>query len=175
MKYCAFALITILFSVNSSIYSYTITDVDGNQVSLDSFQHKKILFVNIATGSPYASQLAQLQQLQQQYADSLIVIGFPSNSFDNESRTNAQIKSFCQSSYGVSFLLAAKGSVTGGNIQSVYQWLTRQTENGQINTSIQGDFQKYVVDRNGELRGVFKGMVSPLDTQITSLITGSFN
>lgn len=175
MKYCAFAFFAILFSLNSSIYSYTISDVDGNEISLDSFQHKKILFVNIATGSTYASQLGQLQQLQQQYADSLIVIGFPSNSFGNESRSDAQVKSFCQSQYGVSFLLTAKGAVNGSSIQPVYQWLTLKSENGQLNTSVQGDFQKYVVDRNGELIGVFKGMVSPLDNQITSLITGSFN
>lgn len=160
---------------NSSIYSYTISDIDGNEVSMDSFQHKKILFVNIATGSAYASQLGELQQLQQQYADSLVVIGFPSNSFSNEGRTNAQIKDFCQSQYGVNFLLAEKAAVKGGSIQPVYQWLTKLSENGQLNTSVQDDFQKYVVDSNGELIGVFKGIVSPLDTQITSLITGTFN
>lgn len=175
MKYCAIAFFTVLVSLNTSIYSYTITNVDGSEVSLNTFQNKKILFVNIATGSALASQLSQLQQLQQQYADSLIVIGFPSNSFGNESRSNAQIKEFCQSQYGVNFLLATKGAVKGGNIQPVYQWLTKQTENGQLNTEVKSDFQKYVVDRNGELIGVFKGSVSPLDNQIISVITGSFN
>jgi len=164
-----------MFSVNSSIYSYSFTDVDGNSISMNNYQHKKLMLVNIATSSSYVSQLSQLQQLQQQYADSLIVIGFPSNSFGHENRTNSEIKSFCQSQYGVSFLLASKGSVRGNDIQAIYQWLTRQSENGQFNNEVRDDFQKYIIDANGELTGVFKGNVPPLDNQIISVITGSFN
>jgi glutathione peroxidase len=175
MKYFCIPLVAVIVLVNSSIYNYTATNIDGDQVSFNDFRYKKILIVNIATGSSITGQLAELQQLQQQYADSLIVIGFPSSSFGHENKNNAEIKQFCQSQYGVSFLLAAKGSVKGNDMQPIYQWLTRKTENGEFNSEVKDDFQKYIVDRNGALIGVFKGSVSPLDNQVVSVITGSFN
>jgi glutathione peroxidase len=75
----------------------------------------------------------------------------------------------------VSFPLAAKRDVKGGGIQPLYNWLTKISENGQMNSEVKGDFQKYLVDSNGELMGVFVGSVSPLDQQIVSNITGSSN
>ena len=94
--------------LNSSIYSITISNGPGTNIPLSNYQGKLILIVNIATGSDKVAQLGGLQQLKQQYGDSLVIIGFPSNSFGHESRNNAEIKQFCESNYGVSFLLAAK-------------------------------------------------------------------
>ena len=79
----------------TSIYSLSITDVNGNTISLSAFQGKKIMLVNIATGSDKVAQLAGLQQLHQQYHDSLIIIAFPSASFGHETRSNSEIKQFC--------------------------------------------------------------------------------
>lgn len=157
----------------ASIYSFVVGGANGSGIDFDNFRNKKILLVNIATNSPRAGQLGELQQLQEQYGDSLVIIGFPSNSFGNESRSNAEIVEFCQSQYEVSFFIAAKGAVKGSNAQAVYQWLTRQSENGVADSEVKSDFQKYLIDRNGELLGIFSGSVSPLDNQLVSNITGS--
>jgi len=172
-------LLKILISsllLNSSIYSLTVSDTDGANIPFSSFQHKTLLIVNIATNdSVRTAQLAGLQQLQQQFGDSLVIIGFPSNSFGHESRTNAEIKQFCQSNYGVSFLLAAKGSVKGANIQPVYNWLSKLSENGVMDNEVKGDFQKYLINRDGNLVGVFSGKVLPMDNQLVSAITATIN
>jgi glutathione peroxidase len=97
----------------TSFYDLQVAAIDNNTIDFQSFQGKKILLVNIATNSPRISQLAGLQQLRQQYGDSLVIIGFPSNSFGNEPKSNSEIKQFCESQYGVSFQLAAKSSVRG--------------------------------------------------------------
>lgn len=144
-----------------SIYSYQQPASDGSTIVFNDFQQKKILLVNIATGSNKVAQLAELQQLQQQHADSLVVIGFPSNSFGNESRIdNNTIRAFCTVQYGVTFRIAAKGDVTGEQQIPVYAWLTHQDKNGQLNSQVKDDFQKYLLDRQGNIIGVFSGATS---------------
>ncbi|MEI9806772.1 MAG: hypothetical protein WDO16_02200 [Bacteroidota bacterium] len=100
------------------MYNFVIPGAGGQSINFNDFRNKKILLVNIATGSDRVAQLGQLQQLQEQYADSLVVIGFPSNSFGNETRNNAGIKEFCESQYGVSFLLTRTGNVKGTLMQT---------------------------------------------------------
>ena len=168
-----FNLSTIFSSLLTiSIYSLTITTAGGNTISLSQFQGKKILLVNIATNSPRAGQLAKLEQLYQQHKDSLVVIAFPSNSFGNEPRGNVAIDSFCHNTYHVSFLVATKEAVSGTGIQPVYQWLTTLGQNGVMNGTILGDFLKFLVDKNGNLVGVFAPSVDLMGSEIQNAITG---
>lgn len=168
-------MLKILLAISiftTSIYSIQFTDAGGNQVSMNSFQGKKILLVNIASGSNRIGQLAGLQQLQQQYADSLVVIGFPSNSFDHESLGNAEIIQLCQT-YGVTFPIAHKNPVKGAGVQPIYQWLSDSTQNGNINYVPNGDFYKVLIDSKGEVIGVFAPVLEPMDTLIQNAITGT--
>ena len=159
------------FAYLTSIYSFQITDINNNTINFNDFQGKKLLLVNIATGSTRVSQLSQLEQLNQKYGDSLVIIAFPSNSFGHESRTNSEIKQFCQSQYGITFRLIGKTSVNGGPIHPVYNWLTHQSENGTFNNVVYDDFQKFLIDKNGSLIGVFNSKVLPTDPLIINAIT----
>ncbi len=162
--------IGILSFFLTSIYSMQFTDVDGNQVNMSSYQNKKILLVNIASGSPKAAQLAGLQQLHQQYGDSVTIIAFPSNSFGNESRTNAEIRQFCQSNYGVSFRIASKNSVSGADAQPLFHWLRYASENGVLDGVTGRDFQKYLIGRDGKIIGIFNASVLPMDSTVIDAI-----
>lgn len=165
-------LIFLLSSLllTTSIYTLEFTDADGNTVSMNSYQQKKILLVNIATGSSRVSQLAGLQQLHQSYGDSVIIIAFPSNSFGHEARTNAEIKQFCQNNYGVSFKIAAKNPVAGAGLQPIYNWLAQTGENGVMNGTIGNDFQKFLINKDGMLIGVFSPSVQPTDSLIINAL-----
>lgn len=156
--------------VNSSIYSLQFQDIDGTTVSMNQYQGKKILLVNIATGSSRVDQLAGLQQLHQQYGDSVVIIGFPSNSFGHESRSNEEIKQFCQTNYGVTFLIASKNPVTGTGIQSIYNWLTDIGENEMMGDPVGRDFQKYLISSSGQLIGLFGPSVEPMSSELTNQI-----
>ena len=155
----------------TSIYSLSFTDTDGSTVNMNSFQNKKILLVNIATNSPRVGQLTGLQQLKQQYGDSLVIIAFPSNSFGNETRSDAEIKQYCQQNYNVNFFIASKNSVSGPYVQPVYNWLKHTEENGVMDVEIMSDFQKILINNDGNIIGVFAPGVSPTDTSIVSAIT----
>ena len=122
------AFIPFLFTI-SSIYSYQFTYIDGNNINLNDYRGNKILFVNTASNSLYTNQYAQLEQLFQQYHDSLVVIAFPSNSFGNEPGSDADIKNFTDSNYHIHFILASRVSVNGNDISPVWQWLTKASEN----------------------------------------------
>lgn len=155
-----------------SFFSLQFQDSQGNTVNMSDFQGKKILLVNIATGSPRVNQLAGLQQLQQQFQDSLVVIVFPSNSFGNESRSDAEVRQYCLNNYGTTYMIGAKTSVTGTGLNALYNWLSRSTDNGDMNLSIGGDFQKVLIGKDGSIQGVFSPKVEPMSPDLIGAITG---
>lgn len=162
------SILYLTFLLAQSIYGIHFNTTDGNDMTLQPYHGKKILIVNIATGSEKVSQIGELQQLYNQYQNQLIVIAFPSNSFGNETRSDAEISHICDSMYHITFPLAAKASVTSSDLQPIYNWLSYQNENGIMDQLVIGDFQKFLVSEDGTLIGTFSPMVSPLDSTITS-------
>ncbi len=153
-----------------SIYSLSVTDVDSNNISFNSFRGKKILIVNTASSSNQVSQLNELQQLYLQHQDSLVVIAFPSNSFGNEPKNDLEIKSFMQASHGVSFPIVAKSWVTGDSANVVYRWLSEKMQNDVTNARAKTDFQKFLIDNSGFIVAKFDSSVSPLSTLVQNAI-----
>lgn len=163
MKFSAL-IICLLFFTSVSIYTLSPQSVSGGTINFNQYQGKCMLITNVATGSVYAPQLAQLQQLYQQQNGNLVVIAFPSNSFGNEPRSNAQLASFLDSAYGVTFPVAAKCNVADSSapIDPVFQWLTTKSQNGVMSSRVEGDFQKYLINKQGQLVGIFDSATSPL-------------
>lgn len=170
-------MINIFFAIASflttSFYSLNITDVNGSTRSMQEFRYKRVLLVNIATNSSRVTQLAELQQLQQQWGDSLVIIAFPTNSFGNEPRSDDQIRQFCLSTYACTFVFAKKGDVRGAAIQSVYGWLASLNNNGVMNAVVTHDFQKLLIDRDGRIVAVFSGAVGPLSAAVQGAIAAN--
>lgn len=164
-------LLLIAGILTTSIYSVHFNTIDGNDQHFGQYQGKKILIVNIATGSDEVSQIGQLQELYQLYHDSLVIVAFPSNSFGHEPRTNPEIKQMCEGVFHTTFTIAQKGAVTGPNAMPIYRWLANQADNGVMNGTVVQDFQKFLVDRNGNLIGVFGPETDPMSTAIRDAIT----
>jgi glutathione peroxidase len=167
-------LIKFIASYLISFHSLSFKDINDVTINMSSFINKKVMIVNIATGSNRIDQLVGLQQLKNQYNDSLVVIVFPSNSFGNESRNNAQIEQFCQSNYNSNFIIAAKSDVINSNANSVFKWLANKNSNGDMDAVAGGDFEKYIIGKDGTIYGVFSSKVSPTDPSIIATITSTF-
>lgn len=170
-------IITALISISSlfatSIYSIHYQDAGGNTISMSQYQGKKILIVNIASESPEAAvQLPQLEQLYQQYKDSLVVIGFPSNDFGNEPRSTEEIRLLMQNTYQAVFPVAARTGVkdSTGNTHPLYQWLQHKTENGSMDVHISKDFQKILIDKDGSVIAFFGSRILPMSTAVRNAI-----
>lgn len=154
-----------------SIYSIPINDLEGNPIDLSQFKGKKILFVNVASECGFTPQYEDLQTLSENYEDDLVVIGLPCNQFGEQEPGNSQeILEFCQTNYGVTFILTEKIEVKGENQHELYAWLTEKELNGVKNSTVKWNFQKYLVDENGQLIEYFNSAIGPLNSKITDLI-----
>lgn len=165
------SLIVLTVRAQSSIYDFKIPSITGTEIDFNNFRGKKILIVNTASESGQASQLAELEQLFQRYKDSgLVVIAFPTNDFSNEIKSNSDINAEYQTDYHISFPIGAKLSVGGSSIAPIYNWLTKKTFNGLVNSEVRADFHKFLIDENGKLASVFSSEIKPLSRFIVGAI-----
>jgi glutathione peroxidase len=159
-------LLLTFLATPPSIYSLSFRDSQGHVIPFNSFQGKKILLVNTASGSSRTGQYASLERLYQQYKDSLVIIAFPSNDFGHEAGSDSAIWQGVSRQFNIHFILAAKISVTGGARDPVYQWLTHSTLNGMKDNEVGDDFYKFLVDQSGHWIGVFSSMVDPMSNEM---------
>ena len=154
-----------------SLYDISINNIDGERMDLNKFRGKYILFVNVASKCGFTRQYADLEKLSQKYINELVVIGLPCNQFGGQEPGKAEeIKQFCQENYGVSFPITEKINTKGENIHQLYSWLTSKEKNGNINSTVKWNFQKYLVNKKGELVNYFYSTTSPLSKKIISEI-----
>lgn len=154
-----------------SIYDIDINDIEGNKIDLNSYKTKHIMFVNVASECGFTKQYYDLEKLYREFNDKLIVIGLPCDQFGGqEPGTEKEIQEFCTKNFGVTFLLTEKINVKGKSIHPLYKWLTEKERNGKMNSSVKWNFQKYIINENGELINYFYSTTKPLSTKITSLL-----
>jgi glutathione peroxidase len=154
-----FFLSAFIYSQYISIYSLHVDRMSGGTIDINTYQGKKILLVNIGTGSEYVSQLYDLENFYQTHQDSIVVIGFPSNDFGHESNVDSLLEDVIRNTYHVSFPIAAISHVHGAQANPVFQWLEHQSQNGSMNAIVQTDFQKFFLNRSGDLIGAFAPQV----------------
>jgi|TARA_B110000881_G_scaffold98294_1_gene86478 glutathione peroxidase len=158
-------------SAQQSFYDLTINSIDGELINFNTFKGKKILIVNVASNCGFTSQYKALEDLSQQYKDSLVILGVPCNQFGGqEPKNEVEIIEFCKSNYGVTFLMSEKIHVKGNNQHPLYSWLTNKKKNGSSSSSVKWNFQKYLIDNNGKLINYFYSTTSPTSPKITSII-----
>ena len=157
-----------------TIYQFKVEDLSGDSFDFSTLKGKKILVVNTASECGLTPQYEQLQAIYEKYKDkNFVIVGFPANNFGaQEPGTNQEIATFCQQNYGVSFPMMAKISVKGGDMHPVYQFLTQKAKNGLEDSEVQWNFQKYLINENGELAKVVSPRTLPTDAEIVNWIEG---
>ncbi len=154
-----------------SVYNIRLKAIDDTDINLKDFKGKKILFVNVASKCGFTPQYEKLQKLHEKYSDKLVIIGLPCNQFKNqEPGTHEEIIRFCRLNYGVTFQLTEKINVKDPGQHPLYSWLTKKKLNGVKDSEVKWNFQKYLIDENGNLIDVFYSVTSPLSDKITSLL-----
>ena len=139
---------------------------DESDQSLCQYAGKVVLVVNTASYCGYTSQYEGLEALYAKYASKgLVVLGFPSNDFEQEPGSNKDIADFCFNTYGVKFPMFAKSSVVGKQVNPFYADLARMT-----NKRPEWNFHKYLLDRSGKPVDSFASVVSPTDRRFVSEI-----
>jgi glutathione peroxidase len=157
-----------------TIHQFKVKDLSGNEFDFASLKGKKVLVVNTASECGLTPQYKDLEALYEMYKDrNFVIIGFPANNFGHqEPGTNAEIATFCQKNYGVTFPMMEKISVKGEDMNEVYQFLTEKSKNGLQDSEVTWNFQKYLLNENGELVKVITPKTLPTDKEILDWIKG---
>jgi glutathione peroxidase len=155
-----------------TIYDFTVQDIDGNERRLSEFAGKVIMIVNVASKCGFTPQYKGLEALYQKYRErGFSILGFPANDFlRQEPGTDAEIKSFCSLTYGVTFPMFAKVSVKGKDTHPLYAFLTEKESNPQFSGKITWNFNKFLFDRKGALVARFDSKDEPLGDKIPRVV-----
>ncbi len=156
----------------NTIYQFKVTDLSGDTFDFASLKGKKVIIVNTASKCGLTPQYKELEALYDKYkAKGLVIVGFPANNFaGQEPGTNAEIASFCQKNYGVSFPMMSKISVKGADMAPIYHFLTEKSKNGLQDSEVQWNFQKYLINEKGQLEKVVSPQTLPTDAEIVNWI-----
>ena len=137
----------------SSIYDFTVRDIQGNEQSMEAYRDKVLLIVNTASKCGFTPQLEGLQALYKDLNElGLEVLGFPCNQFMNQDPgTDESISQFCSLNYGVDFPMFAKIEVNGDGTHPLYRFLKQEARGLMGSEKVKWNFTKFLVDRNGRV------------------------
>jgi len=155
-----------------SIYEFTAQTIEGDERSLRDYAGKVVLVVNVASQCGLTPHYAGLQELHTKFGDQgLVVLGFPCNQFGTqEPGSEAEIKTFCETRYGVTFPMFAKIEVNGPQRHPLYAFLTAQPTQPDGPGDIGWNFAKFLVDRSGKVAARFAPPTAPVSEEVVSAI-----
>jgi glutathione peroxidase len=156
----------------SSPLDFKVNTIDGKEVNLADLKGKVVMIVNVASRCGNTKQYAPLQAMYEKYKEQgLVIVGFPANEFGKqEPGTDEQIKEFCTSKYNVSFPMMSKIVVKGEGIHPLYAYLTQKETAGEFAGDIQWNFQKFLVDRQGNLYARIAPGTSPDNAKVVAAV-----
>ena len=171
------AMVILANAQQKTLYDFKANTLDGQPFDLSSLKGKKVLVVNTASKCGLTPQYALLQKLYDTYKDrNFVIIGFPANNFmGQEPGTNSEIKEFCTKNYGVTFPMMSKISVKGDDINPLYKWLTTKALNGVVDADVQWNFQKFMINEQGQLVDFASPREKPDGEKIINWIEGKKN
>jgi glutathione peroxidase len=156
----------------STMYDFTLNDIDGKPLPLSVFRGKVLLVVNVASRCGFTRQYEGLEALYGKYKDrGFVVLGFPSNDFlGQEPGTNEQIREFCSLNFGVTFPMFEKISVKGRRMHPLYRYLTSRETGGAHAGGITWNFNKFLIGRDGGTRARFGSRVEPGSGEVIAAV-----
>ena len=156
---------------NKLIYDYKIKSITGEVLNFSDYQEKVILIVNVASYCGFTKQYADLQNLWELYQNKgLVVVGVPSNSFNQEKNDEKEIKSFCEVNFNINFPLTSIYDVKGNNALEIYKWAKKNHGNSAVP---KWNFHKILIGKNGKVIDTFASFTNPMSSKIVKKIEKS--
>ena len=157
--------ITVNSMENKTFYDFELDLITGETISLDKYEGKAILLVNVASKCGFTKQYTDLQNLWEKYREkNLIVLGVPSNQFGSqEPGSNDEIKDFCETNFNINFPMTSKYDVKGENAHDVYKWAKDTFGKSAVP---KWNFHKILIDKNGKIHDTFASFTNPMSKKI---------
>ena len=158
---------------NKVFFDYEINSIDGDIVNLNIYKNKVVLLVNTASYCGFTKQYEDLQNLWDNYKNQeFVIIGVPSNSFNQEKSSEKDIKKFCDVNFNINFPMTSIYDVKGKNAHEIYKWAK---ENHGKSAVPKWNFHKILIDKNGKIVDTFSSFTKPNSNKVTKILDKLLN
>ena len=149
-------------------FDFKIDSISGEEIDFQDYRNKVILLVNTASYCGFTPQYDNLQKLWDKYKnDGLVVLGIPSNSFNQEKKVNEDVKKFCEVNFNINFPLSAITEVKGDNAHEIFKWAESNYGKSAIP---KWNFYKILINKEGKIEDTYSSFTSPTSKKIVSKI-----
>ena len=161
---------TVKAEYEKIFYDFNIESITGELINLKEYKNKAVLLVNTASYCGFTNQYEELQQLWDNYkAKGLIVLGVPSNSFNQEKKNNKEVKEFCEVNFNINFPLTTITDVKGDNAHEIFKWAKKNYGKSAIP---KWNFHKILINKEGKIEDTFASFTKPMSGKLIKKIEG---
>ncbi len=154
-------------------HDFQIKSINGEIINFKEYENKVILLVNTASYCGFTKQYDDMQKLWDQYkSKGLIVLGIPSNSFNQEKKNNNEIKKFCEINFNINFPLSSLTDVKGDNAHEIFKWAK---DNHGKSAVPKWNFHKILINREGKIEETYSSLTKPTSDKIIKKIESLLN
>ena len=151
-----------------TFYDLNIESITGNIINFKEYENKAVLLVNTASYCGFTNQYEELQELWDTYkSKGLIVLGIPSNTFNQEKKNNNEVKKFCEVNFNINFPLSAITEVKGDNAHEIYKWANENYGNSAIP---KWNFYKILINNDGKIEETYSSLTKPNSSKLIKKI-----
>ena len=149
-------------------YDFNIEGINGELINFKEYKNKAVLVVNTASYCGFTNQYQELQELWDNYkSKGLVVLGVPSNSFNQEKKNNDQVKEFCEVNFNINFPLTTITEVKGDNAHDLFKW----AKNNHGKSAIpKWNFHKILINKEGKVEDTFTSFTNPMSEKLVGKI-----
>ena len=154
-------------------YDFKINSISGDVINLNNFRGKPVLVVNTASYCGFTKQYDDMQELWEKYKNKgLVVLGIPSNSFNQEKKNNVDVKEFCEVNFNINFPLTEITDVKGDSAHEIYKWAK---DNFGKSAVPKWNFYKILINKEGKIEDTYASLTNPTSKKITNKIESLLN
>ena len=158
----------VLANYEKVFFDFKINSISGEQIDLKDYNNKVVLVVNTASYCGFTNQYNDLQSLWDKYkSDGLIVLGVPSNSFNQEKKEDSDVKEFCEVNFSINFPMTTITEVKGENSHEIFKWAEKNYGKSAIP---KWNFHKILINKEGKIEETYNSFTKPMSKKITSKI-----
>ena len=162
-----------LGSYDKSFYNFKINNISGSELNLNDYRNKVILLVNTASYCGFTKQYDDLQNIWDKYKNkNLIVLAVPSNSFNQEKKTNNEVKEFCEFNFNINFPITEISNVKGNDAHPIYKWAK---DNYGVSAVPKWNFHKILINKSGKIETTYSSFTKPTSKKIINKIEELIN
>ena len=159
---------SVMANYDKVFYDFKIEGISGEIINLSDYKNKVVLIVNTASYCGFTKQYDELQKLWDLYkSKGLIVLGVPSNSFNQEKQSNSEVKEFCEVNFNINFPLTAITDVKGEKAHELFKWAK---ENHGKSAIPKWNFHKILINKQGKVEDTFASFTKPMSKKIINKI-----